>query len=87
VNILKHKPVTLLAVAHAILGVLAAFELVHWDGGQWAAVEGVFAALGFTAASQVTANVRLDPADVAAAKAKKPPIDEPVDEPDTDDDI
>jgi hypothetical protein len=68
-NMLKHKPVTLLAVAHAVMVVVLVFELVDWTSAQMAAVEGLFSALGFTAAGQVTANARLDDGIVAAAKS------------------
>jgi hypothetical protein len=58
-SLLRTKPVTIIALAHAILGVALAFGLLEWSGQQLAAVEGVFAALGFGAAGQVTANTRL----------------------------
>jgi hypothetical protein len=65
----KHKPITLLALAHAVLACLLAFNLVEFSAEQMVAVEGVFSALGFTAASQVTANAKLDDETVAAAKS------------------
>jgi len=69
--LLKAKPVTLLAVAHAVMLVAVTFGVVEWDGRELAAVEGVFAALGFKAAGMVTANVRLD-ADTLAAARERP---------------
>lgn len=68
-NAMRHQPVRLLAIAHAVLAVVLAFHLVTMTAEQLAAVEGLFAALGFTAASSVTPNARLDDETVAKAKA------------------
>jgi len=72
-NALATKPVTLVAVAHALLACLVAFGVVELDGGQLAAVQGLFAALGFTGASLVTANTRLDAGVVAEARERTSP--------------
>jgi len=66
----RTKPVTILATLHALLGVLIAFGVLELDGGQLAAVEAVFAAVGFGSASQVTANTRLSPEAIAEATPK-----------------
>ena len=67
-RLLRAKPVTLLAVAHAILGIGLAFGVIGWTGTQLAAVEGLFAALGWKASTQVTANARLDDATLASVQ-------------------
>lgn len=66
----RTKPVTLLAFAHALLGCALAFGLVEFTTTQLVAVQGLFASLGFGGASLVTANARLDPKVVAAAKGQ-----------------
>lgn len=59
-RVLRAKPVTLLAIAHAALAVALAFGWWDWTATQLASVEGLFAALGWKASTVVTANTRLD---------------------------
>ena len=72
-NALKTKPITLVAIAHAVLACLIAFGVVELDGSQLAAVEGLFAAVGFGGASLVTANTRLAPEVLAEARERTSP--------------
>ncbi len=67
---LQSKPVTILAVCHAVIGAALAFGVIDWTGTQLAAVEGVFAALGWKASTQVTANTRLSDATLAVVDAQ-----------------
>ena len=69
-NALKTKPITLVAIAHSVLACLIAFGVVELDGSQLAAVEGLFAAVGFGGASLVTANTRLAPEVLKAAQER-----------------
>ena len=72
-QITRTKPVTILATLQALLACAIAFGLVELDGAQLAAVEGLLAALGLGSASQVTANTRLDPTTIAAARERPSP--------------
>ena len=84
-NTVQAKPVTIVATLHAILACLVAFGVVELDGPQLAAVQGLFAAVGFGGASLVTANTRLTPEALAAAKAQ--PWAGPLTAPAPDDDV
>lgn len=70
-GVFRYKPVTLLVLADACLGIAAAFGLFgvdSWDGTQWTAVQALFTALGAKATTMVTANARLTDEVVAEAK-------------------
>lgn len=69
-RVLKTKPVTLLAIAHALLGIGLAFGWINWTGAQLGSVNGLLAALGLKASTVVTANTRLSDETLAEVNAQ-----------------